>query len=77
MVERLQGATIAITNKVVLDRESLSQLPDLKLIVVAATGFNNIDVSFCKEQGIAVTNVQGYSTPSVPEHGCYDVCTQT
>ncbi|WP_341662600.1 D-2-hydroxyacid dehydrogenase [Vibrio sp.] len=68
VVERLQGATIAITNKVVLDRESLSQLPDLKLIVVAATGFNNIDVSFCKEQGIAVTNVQGYSTPSVPEH---------
>ncbi|RSD32382.1 D-2-hydroxyacid dehydrogenase [Vibrio pectenicida] len=68
VVERLKGAAIAITNKVVLDRESLSQLPDLKLIVVAATGFNNIDVSFCKERGIAVTNVQGYSTPSVPEH---------
>lgn len=68
VVERLQGASIAITNKVVLDKEILSQLPDLKLIVVAATGFNNIDVSICQKQGIAVSNLQGYSTPSVPEH---------
>lgn len=68
VVERLKDAHVAITNKVVLDQQVLSQLPDLKLIAVSATGFNNIDVEFCREHEIAVTNVQGYSTRSVPEH---------
>ena len=68
VVERLKDAQVVITNKVVLDQQVLSQLPDLKLIAVSATGFNNIDVEFCREHEIAVTNVQGYSTRSVPEH---------
>lgn len=68
VAERLQGAQVVITNKVVLDREALSQLPELQLIAVSATGFNNVDVDYCREHGIAVTNVQGYATQSVPEH---------
>ncbi len=68
VVERLKDAHVAITNKVVLDQQVLSQLPDLKLIAVSATGFNNVDVDFCRAHEIAVTNVQGYSTRSVPEH---------
>ncbi len=68
VVERLKDAHVAITNKVVLDQQVLNQLPDLKLIAVSATGFNNIDVEFCRANEIAVTNVQGYSTRSVPEH---------
>lgn len=68
VVERLQGADIVITNKVVLDQAILTQLPDLKLIAVAATGFNNVDIDYCGKNGIAVTNVQGYATQSVPEH---------
>ncbi|EEX93338.1 hypothetical protein VIOR3934_06991 [Vibrio orientalis CIP 102891 = ATCC 33934] len=68
IVERLQDAQIVITNKVVLDRAVLSQLPKLKMIAIAATGFNNVDVQCCQELGIAVANVQGYATQSVPEH---------
>jgi glycerate dehydrogenase len=68
IVERLQDAQIVITNKVVLDRDVLSQLPKLKMIAIAATGFNNVDVQCCQELGIAVANVQGYATQSVPEH---------
>ncbi|UUM30941.1 D-2-hydroxyacid dehydrogenase [Vibrio japonicus] len=68
VIERLKDAQVAITNKVVLDQNILQQLPTLKLIAVSATGYNNVDVEYCKERGIAVTNVQGYSTQSVPEH---------
>ncbi|NRB67455.1 MAG: D-2-hydroxyacid dehydrogenase [Vibrio sp.] len=68
VVERLKNAQIVITNKVVLDAAVLRQMPELKLIAVSATGFNNIDIDYCREQSIAVTNVQGYATQSVPEH---------
>lgn len=68
IVERAHQAQVIITNKVVLDREVLSQLPNLKLVAISATGFNNVDVEYCREHGIAVTNVQGYATQSVPEH---------
>ncbi|KJY85746.1 glycerate dehydrogenase [Vibrio neptunius] len=68
VVERLKNAQIVITNKVVLDAAVLRQLPELKLVAVSATGFNNIDIDYCREQSIAVTNVQGYATQSVPEH---------
>lgn len=68
IVERAHQAEVIITNKVVLDRHVLSQLTHLKLVAVSATGFNNVDVDYCREQGIAVTNVQGYATQSVPEH---------
>ncbi|HHG3246884.1 TPA: D-2-hydroxyacid dehydrogenase [Vibrio parahaemolyticus] len=68
VVERLADADIVISNKVVLDQSVLSQLPQLKMIAVAATGFNNVDVNYCVEHGIAVANVRGYATRTVPEH---------
>ncbi|MCV5687642.1 glycerate dehydrogenase, partial [Escherichia coli] len=64
----MADADIVISNKVVLDQSVLSQLPQLKMIAVAATGFNNVDVNYCAEHGIAVANVRGYATRSVPEH---------
>ena len=67
VVERLQGAEIAITNKVLIDGEAMRQLPDLKLICVAATGMNNVDLVTAKELGIEVKNAVGYSTTSVAE----------
>lgn len=63
-----QNADIIITNKVVFNRDTLAQLTSLKLICVSATGTNNIDLNAAKEFGIAVTNVAGYSTPSVVQH---------
>ncbi|MBA5762151.1 D-2-hydroxyacid dehydrogenase [Vibrio sp. 404] len=68
IVERLSQAQIVITNKVVLDRRTLSHLPNLELIAVCATGFNNIDIEYCQQAGIAVANVRGYASQSVPEH---------
>ena len=65
LFERIQDADIIITNKVVIDREAINATRNLKLICVAATGYNNVDVLYAKEKGIAVTNVAGYSTESV------------
>jgi glycerate dehydrogenase len=67
-VERLQDATIAITNKVLLHREVLEQLPKLKMVAVAATGINNVDIDCCRERGIIVSNIRNYSVHTVPEH---------
>ncbi|MEL0610785.1 D-2-hydroxyacid dehydrogenase [Vibrio echinoideorum] len=66
--ERVEGADVVITNKVVLNKSNLSQAQQLNLIAVSATGVNNVDVSYCNSKNIAVTNVQGYATQSVPEH---------
>jgi len=68
VVERLKDATIAFTNKVRLTEEVLKQLPKLKLIVIAATGYDNVDVSYCKAHKIGVANIPGYAHDSVPEH---------
>lgn len=65
IISHLEGANVAILNKVRLSGEVLCKLPDLKLICVAATGYDNIDTSFCRQSGIAVCNVKGYSTHSV------------
>jgi glycerate dehydrogenase len=67
-VERLQGASIVISNKLPLRAAELSQLPTLKLIAIAATGFDNIDLDYCRRRGIAVCNTRGYAVNSVPEH---------
>ena len=67
-VERLKDATIAITNKVLLHREVIEQLPELKMVAVAATGFNNVDTDCCRERGIVVSNIRNYSVNTVPEH---------
>jgi len=68
IVARLAGATVAITNKVPLRAASLAQLPQLKMIAVAATGYDIVDVPYCKEHGIAVTNIRNYAVHTVPEH---------
>ncbi|SBS67724.1 D-2-hydroxyacid dehydrogenase [Vibrio atlanticus] len=66
--ERVEDADVVITNKVVLNESNLAQAQQLKLIAVSATGMNNVDVEYCKGNNIAVANVQGYATQSVPEH---------
>lgn len=68
LVGRLSGASIAICNKLPLRADVLSQLPGLKLIAVAATGVDNIDLEYCSAQGIAVCNTRGYAVNSLPEH---------
>lgn len=66
-LERCRDAEVVITNKVLLDRARLEALPRLKLICVAATGMNNIDLDAAAELGIEVRNAAGYSTHSVAE----------
>ena len=68
IVERLQGADVVLTNKVVLDEAVLSQLPDLKFIGVTATGYNVVDVAYARSRDIPVSNVPVYSTESVAQH---------
>ena len=67
-VDRLLDATVAITNKVLLQRASLEQLPKLKMIAIAATGTDNVDIAYCRERGIVVSNIRNYSVHTVPEH---------
>lgn len=67
VVDRCREADIVITNKVVLDRTAIERLPRLRLICVAATGTNNIDLAAAAEHGIAVRNAVGYSTHAVTE----------
>jgi len=68
VVERLAPATIAICNKLPLRAETLSQLPKLKLIAVAATGVDNVDLAYCRSHNIVVCNTRGYAVHSLPEH---------
>jgi glycerate dehydrogenase len=68
VVERLAGATIAITNKVAITAGMLAELPDLKLIAVAATGTDCVDKPACAQRGVAVANIRGYAVDTVPEH---------
>ena len=68
VVERLQHATVAITNKVPIRRETLAQLPHLKLIAMAATGHDVIDTQACQEHGVALVNIRNYAVHTVPEH---------
>ena len=64
-LSRVQGFEVVITNKVLISREIMQNSPDLKLICVAATGMNNVDLDAAKELNIEVRNVAGYSTDSV------------
>ena len=68
LVERLKDADIALVNKVKFQRPAIEALPKLKLIAVAATGTDNIDIAACKERGIIVSNIRGYALHTVPEH---------
>ena len=67
-LERIQIADIIITNKVVITANMMEETPRLKLICIAATGMNNVDVEAAKFKGIEVKNVAGYSTKSVVQH---------
>jgi glycerate dehydrogenase len=68
VVERLAGAAIAITNKVKIREEHLAKLPQLKMIAVAATGYDVIDHEACRKRGVVVSNIRGYAANTVPEH---------
>ena len=68
VVTRLSDATIAVSNKVAITTQMLEQLPQLKLIAVAATGYNIVDLEACKARGVAVCNIRGYAVNTVPEH---------
>jgi glycerate dehydrogenase len=68
LTARLRTATVAITNKVPLRADTLKQLPQLKMIAVAATGYDVVDIDYCKAHGIAVANIRNYAVHTVPEH---------
>ena len=68
VAERLQGATVAISNKILIDAAAMAANPDLKLILITATGTNNVDLVAARAHGITVCNCQGYGTPSVAQH---------
>ncbi|MBU1237489.1 MAG: D-2-hydroxyacid dehydrogenase [Gammaproteobacteria bacterium] len=68
VLDRLKDATIVITNKVRLTGELLARLPKLRLIAEAATGTDNIDLAWCREHKLPVTNIRGYAVDTVPEH---------
>ena len=63
--ERITDADVLIINKVKLNSQNLPFAKNLKLICITATGFDNVDIEYCREHGIAVCNVAGYSTDSV------------
>jgi len=66
-LERCKNADIVITNKVVIDKKVMDGSPNLRLICIAATGMNNVDLGYAKAKGIEVNNVSGYSTFSVTQ----------
>ena len=67
-LERIKNADVIVTNKVVISDAMMAECPDLKLICVAATGTNNVDLGAAAKRGVSVKNVAGYSTESVVQH---------
>ena len=65
--DRVADADVIVTNKVKLRADILCHAPNLKLICVTATGYDNVDIDYCKEHGVAVCNVKGYSTECVAQ----------
>lgn len=68
VVARLAGAAIAVTNKVAIREQHLAALPKLRMIAIAATGYDVVDHEACRRRGIVVSNVRGYAVNTVPEH---------
>lgn len=68
VVERAAGASILIVNKVNVTAEAIAALPDLRLIAMAATGTDCVDKAAAAAAGVAVANIRGYATTTVPEH---------
>ena len=67
-LERILGADIVITNKVVISAQAFAENPQLKLVAVTATGVNNVDIEAAKQNGTAVCNIRAYGNESVAEH---------
>ncbi len=67
VAERLRDADFAVLNKVKLNEKTVGDAPSLKLVLIAATGYDNVDTAFMKSRGVGVCNVAGYSTDSVSQ----------
>ena len=68
VAERIAGAEVVVSNKVPIDADALAAAPGLRLICVAATGVNNIDLEAADAHGVTVCNATGYATPAVSQH---------
>lgn len=68
VLARIKDARIVISNKVKLPGDLLAQAPGVKMIAVCATGTDNVDLAYCKANGIAVSNIRGYAVHTLPEH---------
>lgn len=68
VAQRVKDVDIIIANKAPLNKDTLQDADRLKIICEFATGYNNVDLDYCKERGIRVTNAVGYSTPVVAQH---------
>lgn len=66
--EYIKDADVIIFNKTKMNEELLKDAPNVKLLAITATGFDNIDLEYCKSRGIAAANVKAYSTPAVVQH---------
>lgn len=66
--EAIKDADVVIFNKTKMNEEMLAKAPDVRLLCVTATGFDNIDLAYAKERGIAACNIKDYSTPAVVQH---------
>ena len=66
--ERVKDADIIVVNKAPLNETTLKDAPNVKLICLFATGFDNVDLAYCKSRGIKVANVVNYCTPAVAQH---------
>lgn len=68
MSERCQGADVIIVNKLPVNEQTIGSIDTLKIVLITATGFDNLDLPYLKSRGIKVCNVKGYSTDSVAQH---------
>ncbi len=68
VVGRIQDAHIVVSNKVRLSAEILAQAPSVRMVAVSATGTDIVDLAYCREHGIVVSNIRGYAAHTVPEH---------
>ena len=66
--EYIKDADVIIFNKTRMNEELLKDAPNVKMLAITATGFDNIDLKYCKSRGIAAANVKAYSTPAVAQH---------
>lgn len=66
--EHIKDADVVIFNKAKMNEEMLKDAPNVKMLAITATGFDNIDLDYCKKRGIAAANVKAYSTPAVAQH---------